>query len=415
MSRARELNWSISLLTLLALIVFIIPLGLCLALVHRSSTSSSTRTTALSARQLVAALVPYGLYLFLFSNITRLVGQSVHLHTGSHKLSLVNALLARVCVPGVALIAALSGGGAVNTAFEARDWRQASSLNGNVSDQVIIDAERSLYRARMERASLERAVLSASARHSDAPPSSGWSSWWSSSSASSREAFEQRAQFDGLERVERQLARDVVRLKRRRELALMRRTLQGRIWLAAGWLLSVYCVWRVFISAVNLIFGYSHTAASAPPESQPDLPPATSRGSDLVTSLLGRLAHALQIEIDVQSWSRMLGLLLVGGIILANLRVVLGSISRVFRATHSGLGASFMLLFLAQLLAVYLLTSLIALPSSPATDSLLDTLPSFNIFSRLFDSVFLIAASSVFVVRWLDTKIRSDQDDVPFG
>lgn len=40
---------------------------------------------------------------------------------------LVNALLSRVCVPGVFLIASLSGGGAVNTAWEAYEWRSVTS------------------------------------------------------------------------------------------------------------------------------------------------------------------------------------------------------------------------------------------------------------------------------------------------
>jgi hypothetical protein len=57
---------------------------------------------------------------------------------------------------------------------------------------------------------------------------------------------------------------------------------------------------------------------------------------------------------------------------------------------------------------MYLLTSLISLPSahSDTTASLLETLPSFAVFSRLFDSVFLIAAGAVFLVRWVHRTIR---------
>lgn len=94
-----------------------------------------------------------------------------------------------------------------------------------------------------------------------------------------------------------------------------------------------------------------------------------------------------------------------------------------------GMSASFMLLFLAQLMvrrfigahhsrlmtqaflqAVYLLTSLISLPSSPSasTTHLLDTLPDFNVFSRLFDSVFLLAAGALFFSRFIGRKFRDD-------
>lgn len=74
----------------------------------------------------------------------------------------------------------------------------------------------------------------------------------------------------------------------------------------------------------------------------------------------------------------------------------------------------FFLLLLLQ--AVYLLTSLISLPHPEASDSgssssaiLLDTLPDFRVFSRLFDAVFLLAASTCFVLRYLQRKIRVDE------
>lgn len=61
--------------------------------------------------------------------------------------------------------------------------------------------------------------------------------------------------------------------------------------------------------------------------------------------------------------------------------------------------------------SMYLLTSLISLPSSPSESSalLLDTLPSFDVFSRLFDSAFLLAAGTVFVLRWVERKIRVEE------
>lgn len=101
---------------------------------------------------------------------------------------------------------------------------------------------------------------------------------------------------------------------------------------------------------------------------------------------------------------------------------------QIFKVASTGVSTSFMLLFLAQLMVrafllsssstnalatqgIYLLTSLISLPQSPneTTTSLLDTLPSFDVFSRLFDSVFLIAAGTVFSLRWVERKIRVEE------
>lgn len=48
-----------------------------------------------------------------------------------------------------------------------------------------------------------------------------------------------------------------------------------------------------------------------------------------MTSLLSRLVEILHLDLDVAVWSRMIGLILIGSIIMANMRNVLGSVSRV--------------------------------------------------------------------------------------
>ena len=57
----------------------------------------------------------------------------------------------------------------------------------------------------------------------------------------------------------------------------------------------------------------------------------------MLTSLLGRLAVLLDIDIDVATWSRLIGLILIGSIILANMRNVLGSVSKVRLLLRRGL------------------------------------------------------------------------------
>lgn len=197
------------------------------------------------------------------------------------------------------------------------------------------------------------------------------------------------------------MADDVARLRRRKTARDLGRSWKGRAWLMVGWLFSLYCVWRVFIvrhsclmagacttgdrrltlpalfqSCVNLIFGYSRKSHQRLDGADPATAPA--QGTDLLTSLLTRLAVLLNIELDIATWSRMIGLALIGGILVANMRNVLGSVSRVrrpsvpgfsedasrvtvltpdrvlwqvFKATSMGISASFMLLFLAQLMA----------------------------------------------------------------
>lgn len=139
--RARSMNWSISLFIILSLIIFFIPLGLCLLLSHRTPSTSSSRTVILT-------LLPFGLYLIVFYRYGDLIASQVVTersnslgkfpHCSSRKRAtdrlpplsgIINGLLSRICVPGVFLIGGLSGGGAVNTAWEAFEWRSLSALS----------------------------------------------------------------------------------------------------------------------------------------------------------------------------------------------------------------------------------------------------------------------------------------------
>ncbi|GAA5850021.1 hypothetical protein JCM8547_000984 [Rhodosporidiobolus lusitaniae] len=402
--RARAFNWSLSLLALLSLIVFIIPLGLCFLLTHRTRMSFG--------RSLLFTLLPFAIYLLFFYRVGSLVAEQLVVE-GSHSLGLVNALLSRICVPGVILIASLSGGGAVNTAWEAYEWRSISSAEA-VTDAQVLQAERALYRARLDLQSRHRSLALAegsAAREAETAANRSLFSRLTSSAPAAAHLKSLEIEVAAMERMESQMVSDVARLKKRKQMRELGRSFKGRLWLMVGWLFSLYCVWRVFISGINLVFGYSRRSHQSPPlDSVDPTAPAQAQGTDLLTSLLTRLAVMLNVELDVATWSRMIGLVLIGSILVANMRNVMSSVSRIFKATSLGTSASFMLLFLAQLMAIYLLTSLISLPSSPSasTTTLLDTLPDFNVFSRLFDTVFLLAAGALFVSRWLARKLRDD-------
>ena len=120
-------------------------------------------------------------------------------------------------------------------------------------------------------------------------------------------------------------------------------------------------------SCVNLLFGPTFSSPDGSSGGQ-----ARSQPADLASALLVRLATALGWSIDVHTWSKAIGLVLTGSIILVNINAVLGYVSRVsaqigcsgvvkveltfelewqtFRATSAGVSASFMLLFLSQLM-----------------------------------------------------------------
>lgn len=119
-----------------------------------------------------------------------------------------------------------------------------------VTDAHLIFAERSLYRARMDinqrTRSLSLARTSA-AREAESTASRSLLSRWTASTPAATNLATLEIELTSLEAMEGQMVKDMAVLRKRKELREMGRTIQGRLWLAAGWALSIYCVWRVFI------------------------------------------------------------------------------------------------------------------------------------------------------------------------
>lgn len=129
-----------------------------------------------------------------------------------------------------------------------------------MTDSQIISAERSLYRARLDiqqrTKALQSATQSAQLEAEETATQSVFSRWTSSTPAAANLASLQ-VELQAMEGMELQMVRDVAVLRKRKELREMGRTVKGRLWLAAGWALSVYCVWRVFVVCFVILWSLS--------------------------------------------------------------------------------------------------------------------------------------------------------------
>lgn len=90
-------------------------------------------------------------------------------------------------------------------------------------------------------------ATSSAAREAETTASQSILSRWTSSTPAASNLANLELELKSLEAMEGQMVKDVAVLRKRKELREMGRSVKGRIWLAAGWALSVYCVWRVFI------------------------------------------------------------------------------------------------------------------------------------------------------------------------
>lgn len=119
-----------------------------------------------------------------------------------------------------------------------------------VTEAQILSAERSLYRARLDLQQRSRALqLAEGSAQREAESSAGQSllSRLTSNTPAAAHLKSLQLEVKALGAVEQQMMSDISILKRRKQLKELGGTFKGRLWLAAGWAFSVYCVWRVFI------------------------------------------------------------------------------------------------------------------------------------------------------------------------
>ncbi|KIP06559.1 hypothetical protein PHLGIDRAFT_72510, partial [Phlebiopsis gigantea 11061_1 CR5-6] len=404
-ARTRLFNWKISLYILLISIVGVIPFSYSLVLSYRSAAGIRGLQKPTFARLGLFA-VPIGVFLFLLSFIP--------VPTGAASSGITGSVLTRLTTVGTILLGSLSGFGAVDNASRFLPWFSRS--NGFApSDADILVAQEGLERIRGDLAERRRAIEQ---MQTSQVTDKSWFSRVVPSFVSGSELSGAMQEAVGLEALEYQMARNLSALRAQKREVEYSRTLAGRLGNWGGALFAVYCLYRIAIAAVNLVL----PARTASPAESPDAQ-AASR-ADVITVCLAYLLALLPgvhaAPADVAVLARQISLALVGAIILSSIRLVLRGVARALRVTSRNLGASLMLLILAQLMGIYLLTTLIQLrtsfpppPARPDTQAdigvinLFATLPEYQVFGSLFDGSFLLVAALSAIAQWFSHRINS--------
>ncbi|KAI0742936.1 Abscisic acid G-protein coupled receptor-domain-containing protein [Daedaleopsis nitida] len=411
--RVRLLNWQVSLGILVTAIVLVIPLSYSIVLSNGTSTlgvpSSRQRVCSMS---LALYLIPNFLFLLALSYVPLPPAMPAHNVTAS--------TLSRLTVIGTVILGALSGFGAIDTAWDFFPvFSQAT--RAHPTDDEVRAAEAGLQRVRDDLASRQRDLrtleASKASRLYTAVKNEAQSSHWlyralptfQGSSESSSLAQE----VSGLQALEYEMSRNFEVLKQRQADVKFSKTIAGRVFNWGGRLFAVYCIYRILNSIFNLI------VPRAPPSNPGE---STSTSADVVSFVLAYMLSFLPFvdlpQDKVAVISRQISLALVGVIILSSIRRVLRGVARLLRVTSRSLGASLMLLTLAQVMGIYLLSTLIQLrtsfpppPARPDTEpdvgivNLFSTLPEYQFFGSLFDGAFLLAAGSSAAVRWFGDRM----------
>ena len=185
-------------------------------------------------------------------------------------------------------------------------------------------------------------------------------------------------EVSGLEELSRQLYFESVDLHNTKQRMIFSKTLQGRYFNFMGHIFSIYCMWKIFISSVNIIFDRVGK-------------------KDPVTRGIEISVHYLGIEFDVQFWSQQISFFLVGILIITSIRGLLITLTKFFYALSSSKSSNIIVLVLAEIMGMYFVSCILLMRMNmPAQyreiiSVVLGDL-QFHFYHRWFDVIFLVSA-----------------------
>lgn len=259
----------------------------------------------------------------------------------------IEQAISRVGVVGVTVMAILSGFGAVNAPYTYMSY-----FMRDVKDTDIQTLERRLMQTMdMIISKKKRVVITEkqSLKYSGTSPgvsrnSTGmgrvWGMFSGIVSSSSETVTLLQQEIAALEELSRQLFLEVVDLHGVKERIAYSKTLKGRYFDLVGHFFSVYCVYKIFICTINIIF-----------DRVGKVDPVT-RGFEIGVKYFG-------IKVDVAFWSQHLSFLLVGIIVITSIRGLLITLTKFFYAISSTKSSNLIVLFMAEIMGMYFVSSVL--------------------------------------------------------
>lgn len=434
-AKGRGLALGVTMPTLLALLVVVVPWLECRSLVSAAGwTFQRNAKGKVPVAAWVAQAVLFGLWLYVFWTIGGAVPATVA-RTSSRASApaqvqdgwvelLTRACLERVGVVGISLMALLAGFASVSSPWHnfsdatARKRRPVTEADVN-RKQAGLDATNEMLLTKRHRLqALERNASGPSAT-SGASKSRGFMGKMMGSirgaSGDELEMKSLRMEIAGLETMEANLSSTLSLIRDRRDAAVRASTATGQILLVPSYAFSCYCIYRILATAITTL---RRTLS----------PSSTSfSSSDPINRLLGLVVRHWNPELDQIAWARVISFALSGVMLLLSANSVVQT-AHLFsrwcpRVLHRHARSS-LALAAGQVAATYVISSALLLRShlpgqvSSAVGGALARgapLMSPAFADGWFEGWFLVGGALTGVGIWIGRSVAGGLDGDTFG
>lgn len=296
--------------------------------------------------------------------------------SAKHGIFSIEQGISRVGVIGVTLMAILSGFGAVNCPYTYMSY-----FMRHVTDADIATVERRLMQTMELIIAKKKRIALSRRRNIESQQKNLARSLWNVFSGANSD-YENTSilqnEVCSLEELSRHLYIEVVDLHNTKQRMVFSKTLQGRYFNFVGHIFSLYCLWKIFISSVNIIFDRVGK-------------------KDPVTRGIEICVHWLGIQFDVQFWSQQVSFFLVGILIVTSIRGLLITLTKFFYALSSNKSSNIIVLILAEIMGMYFVSSVLLMRMNmPAQYREIISIVlgdlQFHFYHRWFDVIFLLSA-----------------------
>ncbi|XP_054694725.1 Golgi pH regulator B isoform X3 [Grus americana] len=349
-SSSRYFHWKLNLCVILLILVFMVPFYIGYFVV--------SNIRLLHRQKLLFACVLWLTFMYFFWKL----GDPFPILSPKHGILSIEQLISRVGVIGVTLMALLSGFGAVNCPYTYMSY-----FLRNVTDADILALERRLLQTmdmivskKKRIAVAHRTMFQRGEVHNKPTGFWGMIKSVTTSVAGSENLSLIQQEVDALEELSRQLFLETADLHATKERIEYSKTFQGKYFNFLGYFFSIYCVWKIFMATINIVF--DRVGKTDP----------VTRGIEITVNYLG-------IQFDF------------------------------FYAISSSKSSNVIVLLLAQIMGMYFVSSVLLIRMSMPLEyrtiitEVLGEL-QFNFYHRWFDVIFLVSALSSILFLYLAHK-----------